>query len=674
MAAANTLISAATFLTGRRAQVARAAWLILTALLICAYVVGIPYTYNESLNISPETAAQMDQMGLPHSFPAVFLLIADSIMFGGMLMVGVLLYWRRGNDWMALFVGMMLMLTGIVYSQPTYNRVIPLELVAFLVALGEIFQLTFLLIFPNGKFVPRLAWILLIPVVIWRPLMWGLVYLPNYFSASLASAEMYGRIEQDPTDIGVFAGLMLIGIVSQVYRYRRLSTPTQRLQVKWLLVGMVTTLSIVASYVFVVNVFGQVTSSSNFLAFAFARTARQLALLALPATLAISVLRYRLWNIDLIINRGLVYGALTILYVVTVLIFQQVFSAVTGGANSPLVVALSTALIAGVFQPARARVQRFVDRRFYPSQWVTRDTKPKSQPSIIAARQNTGAFTGMQLGVYQVLEIAGRGGMGEVYKGWHTGLDRPVAIKILPEEYARNDEFRARFEREAKVVASLRHPNIVNVFDFGSTENMFYMVMEYIDGRELGQVLDGKMPPRDVVNFITPLASALDYAHERGLVHRDVKPSNVMLQKVTATGKTAMLYQPILMDFGIAKILNRNTGLTQDGTMGTLDYMSPEQIVASSEVDGRADIYALGVMTYQMLTGELPFKGTNAGQVLFGHLQAPVPDPRQLVPELPEVAALAVMKAMAKEADKRYQTGVEFAADLAAGIETVISV
>jgi tRNA A-37 threonylcarbamoyl transferase component Bud32 len=267
-----------------------------------------------------------------------------------------------------------------------------------------------------------------------------------------------------------------------------------------------------------------------------------------------------------------------------------------------------------------------------------------------------GLPAGTRLGTYEIIELIGCGGMAEVYKGRHPRLDRTVAIKILSTNLAAEADFRQRFEREAQAIAALRHPNIVQVFDFGDVEGTYYMVMEFIDGIDLACYMReaGPMPLEQVRPLLRDLTSALDYAHAEGVVHRDVKPSNVMLQSATAQdpGKRA-----ILTDFGIAKIRTGDTGVTKTGMMmGTLDYMAPEQVQGTRKVDGRADVYALGVMLYQMLTGKLPFQGDNPGAVMLAHLQQPAPDPRALAPELPERVANAILRALAKAPDERFTT------------------
>lgn len=264
--------------------------------------------------------------------------------------------------------------------------------------------------------------------------------------------------------------------------------------------------------------------------------------------------------------------------------------------------------------------------------------------------ETRGLAPGTRLGTYEILEFLARGGMSEVYKGRHPRLDRTVAIKILSTSLAAEADFRQRFEREAQAVAALRHPNIVQVFDFGDVEGTYYMVMEFIDGTDLAHHVreTGPMPLAQVRPILRDIANALDYAHAQGVVHRDVKPSNVMLRE----GKTA-----ILTDFGIAKIRARGTGATRTGMlMGTLDYMAPEQVRGARKVDGRADVYALGVMVYQMLTGELVFPADNPGAVMLAHLQQPAPDPRTLVPDLAENVAVAILRALAKDPDERYPT------------------
>lgn len=247
--------------------------------------------------------------------------------------------------------------------------------------------------------------------------------------------------------------------------------------------------------------------------------------------------------------------------------------------------------------------------------------------------------------------------MAEVFKAVDPKLNRPVAIKILGAALVADPDFRKRFEREAKTASALKHPNIAQVFDFGEADGTPYMVMEYIAGKDLGEYLraNGRLSLDKALPLLKGIASALDYAHEQGLVHRDIKPSNVMLADT----------RPALTDFGIAKIIGGRTRYTQTGgVLGTLDYIAPEQIQGAQDIDGRADVYSFGVMVYQMLTGELPFKHHNAGALLIAHLTQPPPDAREIAPDLSEETANAVRRATAKTADDRFATAEEFMAAL----------
>ncbi len=287
----------------------------------------------------------------------------------------------------------------------------------------------------------------------------------------------------------------------------------------------------------------------------------------------------------------------------------------------------------------------------YPSQawanFVAQQTPP--------AAPRTGALP-KQFGAYEVQELLGRGGMAEVYKGRHTRLDRIVAIKILPASLATDPDFRARFEREARAVAALRHEHIVQVFDFGEADGTYYMAMEFINGKDLSHLLKELkvMPPPQALPLLHDIASALDYAHAQGLVHRDVKPNNVLLD-LTAEGTM----RAVLSDFGIVRLASHQTGLTQTSLVGTLDYMAPEQIHSAGQVSPHADIYSLGVMTYQMLTGQLPFSG-DVSTVMLGHLHHPVPDARIINPQLTFEQSEAIKRAMAKDPAERFATASHF--------------
>jgi predicted Ser/Thr protein kinase len=260
-------------------------------------------------------------------------------------------------------------------------------------------------------------------------------------------------------------------------------------------------------------------------------------------------------------------------------------------------------------------------------------------------------LSGKQLGIYRVAAPLGEGGMAAVYKAYQPGMDRYVALKILPRHFASDPQFVARFKQEAQVLAKLQHPHILPVFDFGEAEGYTYIVMPFIESGTLIDLLKGQPLPLQKIRRVTSqLGDALDYAHSRGLVHRDVKPSNVLLDE---RGNC------LLTDFGLAKIVEGSMNLTTSGAvLGTPAYMSPEQGLGQTP-DGRSDIYSLGVILYEMATGRAPFKAETPMAVMIKHIHDPLPMPSTVNPQLPDSIERVILKAMSKESADRYATAAE---------------
>lgn len=250
---------------------------------------------------------------------------------------------------------------------------------------------------------------------------------------------------------------------------------------------------------------------------------------------------------------------------------------------------------------------------------------------------------------YRVLRLLGRGGMGAVYLARDLTLEREVAIKVVTPAADRHGMYE-RFRREAKTAAKLSHPNIVPLHAFGEVDGMPYFVMGYVRGESLADRMrrDGRLPEDEARRILAEIADALDHAHRQGVVHRDVKPDNVLLED--ASGRA------LLTDFGIAKTIAQGETLTQHGAVvGTPHYMSPEQAAGRSDIDGRSDIYSLGVMAYAMLAGRLPFEGHSVANILAAHLTQEPPSLRSLVPTVSDSMLQAVERCMSKDPAKRWQ-------------------
>jgi CheY-like chemotaxis protein len=265
---------------------------------------------------------------------------------------------------------------------------------------------------------------------------------------------------------------------------------------------------------------------------------------------------------------------------------------------------------------------------------------------------------------HRIDAVAGRGGMGVVYRATDLTLDRPVALKVLAPALARDPVFRARFERECRLAAALDHPHVVQIFHAGVERGALYLTMRYVEGTDLRALLaeEGRLEPARAVAIVAQVADALDAAHGRGLVHRDVKPANILI--ATRAGRE----QAFLTDFGITMDRARGTDLTNTGlAVGTADYMSPEQ-ARGAGVDARADVYALGCVLYRALTGAVVYDKDSDVEKMWAHIHEPPPDLLGVRPELPPALGDAVERALAKLPADRQHTAVELAQEALAAV------
>lgn len=263
-------------------------------------------------------------------------------------------------------------------------------------------------------------------------------------------------------------------------------------------------------------------------------------------------------------------------------------------------------------------------------------------------------LTGHKFGKYELVESLGQGGMAEVYKAHQPGLDRFVALKVMHRHLASSPDFVSRFKREAKSIGQLQHAHILHVIDFDVENDVYYLVMDYIQGETLRDYLlqQGALPVAEALAITTQLVDAVDYAHRQGMIHRDIKPANVMFRDGTHS-------QVILTDFGMARLAD-DPSLTMSGTLiGTPAYMSPEAI-NGVQVDERTDIYSLGIVLYEMVTGRTPYTGDTPVTIILKQANEPLPPPREFRPDLPESVELILLKALAKDREERFQSAAEF--------------
>ncbi len=265
---------------------------------------------------------------------------------------------------------------------------------------------------------------------------------------------------------------------------------------------------------------------------------------------------------------------------------------------------------------------------------------------------------------YLIDEMLGQGGMSAVYKATDPNLKRVVAVKMIHTHLSDNPDFVKRFEEEAASVAQLRHPGIIQVYDFNQDDDVYYMVLEFVPGETIQDHLKRlnesgrRLPVSKVMEYMANICDSVDYAHQRGMIHRDIKPANIMLNTQG---------QVILMDFGIAKIVGGQSHTATGAVVGTAMYMSPEQI-RGEQPDRRSDIYSLGVTLYEMVSGQPPFQADSAMTLMMMHVNDPVPDPRKLNPEVPDALIAIINKALAKNPNDRYQTAAEMASALRAAL------
>jgi tRNA A-37 threonylcarbamoyl transferase component Bud32 len=609
---------------------------------LITYIAALPVRYRDLLEIQSEPIAIL-QLAIEYLFIVVSFSVSGLLMF------------KRSDERIAVLTAVILPATvpNLISLSYLSTQLHPI----FYIGAGIVFvpgpSILFLFItsLPDGEVKPHwLLWI--VPPLLIYDFFRYLIFF------------VFGSLEIQairPTAFMISIFVMLFGIIIMINRYRHHSTPIQRQQFKWLFISLIISaiLLIIIQTLRLISLRSGGTMPDNSL---FSSIIVTTSGIIICISLLMAIFKYGLWDIDLTINRSLVASIVTVVLVILFGIFflisQRALAIILGNEQNELAVGVSALVIGGAFSPVRLRARSFVDRRLYGFRFDLNQLHRHKEKVDV---KNPGALTGKTLGGYELLDVLGRGGMGEVYKGF--GDDQLVAVKILQHDHSLDQIMRQRFTREGKI--TLNHPNIVKTLRAGESDNIFYLIMDYVEGQTLKDIISqNQVIYLDTVwGYITDLADAIDYAHAQGYIHRDIKPSNIML----CLNPDRETYKVVLMDFGIAKFLGDTSSLTGSAAVGTIDYMAPEQIMDSTAVDYRADIYALGVVLYQVLSGALPFSGSLA-QVLFAHVNQPAPDIRQLRPDLPLEVSDAIHRALQKNPDDRFQSAKDFVNALTATI------
>ena len=653
-------------LNGVKLIVTRAAFVLLSLAAILLFCLGIPPYYNEIIrNINVEILLALQSLGMTVTFYAGYQTALAILLLAGCITAGLIIVRFKSDDWVALLVAFTLVGMGANAFSPLYlsYRTINSKTPAlFMMAIILVCQVLFCYTIPDGKFTQ--GWMKYAAGFLFAWLMVSVFW--ESFPINLYNWEGNGFTIYLLVELAA----LLSGIYALIYHYFHSSNPIKREQLKWVVFSIAVAVVVGIGCSLFLVFFEKINTSAGMILIMnmTTQTISVLAQLGVPAALVFSILRYRLYDIELVINRSLIYGSLTVFLAVVfagvLLGLQTLFERITGSNQPPAIAIVAASLMVfSLFRPTLQVSQNFVNRKFFGIEVDLNDVDRMHARIEKASHLPSHAVT--SVGGYTDLELIARGGMGEIYKARHPTLNRAVAIKILSIYFKDDSAFNQRFAREAELMAHLRHPNIITIYDYGEQNGLPYIVMEYLTGTTLSEIMKerGHVSLAESLPLLEDLASALDYAHDQGVIHRDIKPSNVILEPMTTSTK-GQTQRAILMDFGIARFVSENTMLTATGdVLGTADYISPEQAHGTEELDRRADLYSFAVMTYQLLTGHRPFERNNTWAMIRSHIEEPPPDPRIHV-DMPEIAAEALLKALAKKPEERFNSVGEFVSEL----------
>ncbi|MGE5377694.1 MAG: serine/threonine-protein kinase, partial [Bacteroidota bacterium] len=525
-------------LKGGNLAVARVGFVILSLAAVLLFFLGIPPYYNHILrNINIEILLALQSLDMSIAFYATYQTALAILLLIGCVTAGLIIFRYKSDEWLALLVAFTLIGVGANAFQPLYlsSSVIgsktPVLFVMAMILVAE--QLTCYTL-PDGKFPQRwmryaaALWFLWLMVsVFWKS------FPLNLFDWAGNGFTMYLVAELT---------VLLSGIYALLYRYYHSNNPIKREQLKWVVFSIAVAVVVGVGCNLFLEFFGRTHPAAGLrlIVNMTTQTVSVLAQLSVPAAMVFSILRYRLYDIELVINRSLVYGLLAaflaLAFGAVLFGLQTAFEAMTGSNHPPTIAVMAASLVVfSLFRPTLKVSQDFINRRIFGIEVDIDDVEKVNARLEKAAHLPTHVIT--SVGGYTDLELIARGGMGEIYKARHPTLNRTVAIKILSLYFKDDPAFNKRFEREADLMARLRHPNIITIYDYGEQNGLPYIVMEYLTGETLSQVMKqrDRLPLDEGLPLLEDLASALDYAHDQGVIHRDLKPSNVILEPTTTS-------------------------------------------------------------------------------------------------------------------------------------------
>lgn len=633
-------------------------WMVLAGMSIVFFVLGWPIRLQQLLHPSPGISAGLEKAGLTPAVWAGGMLGLETILMTVFTVVGFILFFQRRNEAVIFITSLALITfgTGILNVLKAFMLVYPDfdPVIRFQKAVAWALVILIFYLFPDGRF--EIKW------TRWAYLGWLVFTLSWLFFPELPNnPTRLGALSTEWVFIAYF-GWLGSGVYVLFWRSIRSSVPEVRQKTKWVTTGLV-----VAVFIAFLQEFPTLFNNNlvdhtlpEGVWYALISTLIFCAgMLLVPLGIVFSIQQNQLWRIDFLINRAMVHG-LMILFVIFGMsgffsLLTNLLDAVTGIHFQWFPIVISGLVVFYLFKPTLKWVQSIIDKHVFGIHIPFRGDKwpqPVQGSKIV--------WTGQTVGRYRIGQLLRTGTSGSVYKGIETHTGKPVAIKFLHQKLASQTVHRKAFIAEAKTLSRLDHPNISKMLDYGEEgEGTIYLALEYLSDRTLADKLraEGALSTEEAKYVLRQIADALEYAHQNEIIHLDVKPGNILLypQHSAPFG-----YIPVLTDFGISRAIFAESNHLTNEISGTFDYISPEQIHSPGQLDRHADIYSLGVVAFQMVTGELPFQNKQPAAKLIAHLFEPPPNPMEINPDISLKDSLAIAKSMRKLPIERFSSVSEF--------------